>query len=182
MSLLIALVTSTCIGVTSCEYTTFRMYECSSLCAANICSCKDEIIIVQVKKMISINKVSQMYNGCLLTAYKVFVFVCLLIFNIYFYWCNLLTHVVSMIILRSVRYHLCEKILQEKGRRKRKNVLVLSFCHCGVSLCSFHTECESCENLRFLFCRRCQQQLIVIRVLQFSCFFDFVSINYTLSV
>ena len=153
VSLWIALVTSACIGVLSCAYTTFRMYECISL-HANICSCEDEIIIVEVKQIISINKISQMYNGCLLTAYKVFV--CLFIYNIYFYWYNLPTHVVSMIILRSVWYHLCEKILHEKGRRKRKNITVLSFCHCGVSRCSFHSECESRENLHFLICRRCQ--------------------------
>ena len=93
------------------------MYECISL-HANICSCEDEIIIVEVKQIISINKVSQMYNGCLLTAYKVFV--CLFIYNIYFYWCNLPTHVVSMIILRQSDITYVKRFYMKKEEEKER--------------------------------------------------------------
>ena len=58
--------------------------------------------------------------GCLLTAHKVVLFVFCFLLNINLHCCNVLIHVVSMTIVRSVLYHLCEKTLNKKGRRRRK--------------------------------------------------------------
>ena len=56
------------------------------------------IYIDQVKLIISMDRDTNVHiYGCLLTANKVVVVV-----NIHFYWCNLLIHVVSIIIVRSV--------------------------------------------------------------------------------
>ena len=47
------------------------------------------------------------------SVFSVFLFVSLSLF-----WCNLLTCVVTLVIIRSVYYHLCGKTLNKKGRRK----------------------------------------------------------------
>ena len=45
--------------------------------------------------------------------------------RINFYWCSLLMRVVSLIIVRSVQYHFCEKSWNKKGRRKRRMLTML---------------------------------------------------------
>ena len=43
-----------------------------------------------------------------------------MVFNLNFYWCNLLIHAVSVLIVRSFWYHLCEKTLKKFKRKKKK--------------------------------------------------------------
>ena len=58
--------------------------------------------IYKVKLMTSMDTDTIVYiYGSLLTADEV-LFYFFVVFNINFYWCNLLVHVVSMIIVRSV--------------------------------------------------------------------------------
>ena len=57
--------------------------------------------------------------ACVFVLFCLFVcFVCY--FNTNIYWCNLLIHTVSMIIVRSVKYHLGEKTLIKKGGKKKE--------------------------------------------------------------
>ena len=100
--------------------------------------------IDQVKQIFSRDTDTNVYS-CLVTANKVgfccCLFVCFCWLSFYktdLYWCILLIHVVVMITVRSVWYHLCEKTLNKK-RKKKKLFGLCAVNTVGFVWKSFHT-------------------------------------------
>ena len=102
--------------VSSCEYTTFRVYDSVGTNAYYYV-----FLWVwdtdQMKPIISMDKDKCMYMVvCLFVDCNKLVcfrFLCFcVVFNMNFYWCNLLIHVVSIVFVRSFWYRkICEKTL-----------------------------------------------------------------------
>jgi len=80
----------------------------------------------QVKLIFSVDTDTNAYTVvCWLQLKLVSVCIFVVVFNINFYWCNLLIHVVSIIIIViSFWDHLCENTLIKEGRRGRKDIPV----------------------------------------------------------